>query len=220
MRSVALLVAAAGLFLLAAAAPASARPAKGDAAGPGEAGACIARRQLDFGTAWLNTLAGSPEEAALIATRRKDVDSCLKKSGSAAAAVGQPELREGMASELLKRRFPRLPATAPFPPGTSPWFAAKLISAPNARFDRAAARTEIFANCVALSQWSDTVALLAADPVRATQAAEALRPALGACLTPSLTVKFKVESLRSMLANAVYHIMSTASLNGAAAAKS
>lgn len=175
---------------------------------------CIVRRQPKFAEAWLAVLPGSPEEDAVIAASQKDFDACISKSRVVIdeVATSRSSLRGPVAEQLLERRSAKLPGTAPMPEDSSPWFSERVIAMPDGVMDRGELRTELFAHCVALNQWPETIAFLGTERGGASEMAamKLLKPALGECLTAGTTVGFKPPTLRPMLANAVYHLVSTA----------
>lgn len=184
-----------------------------DAAGAKEGFAeCVVRRDAKFAAAWLKLLPGSPEEQALIAGSRKSFDACVAKSGIVIDDVttSRSSLRGPVAGRLLATRLSDLPQVAPLPPGATPWFTQAVMATPDAVMDRGELRTELFAHCVVLRQWPESLAFLRTqrkDPAE-VPAMKALGPALSACLTEGTTVSFRPQTLRPMLANAVYHIAS------------
>jgi hypothetical protein len=225
-----LLLAAAAVLALLAAGPAGAQRTGsriGQTATPGsekDAAAaieiiaqCLGDRRPDFLRRWLQMLPGTREEYRFVSAEEGDLSVCMDSQSlvldGKVLTLKARSLRLPSARAMVRRMLPGAPAQSPMAQDSDPWFLAQLTALPReADLDRAALAFQDFGHCVAVRDWTGTLALLRAEPGSAREAAAVrkLVPVLGPCLTDDVKITITPGNLRDVLAEPVYHILAAA----------
>ncbi|HEV2817505.1 MAG TPA: hypothetical protein VGW40_09845 [Allosphingosinicella sp.] len=181
-------------------------------------GECLAQRRPELVRRWLNMLPGSREELALLDAQEGDFDVCASDDqfilGGGRELLYTPRrLRVPAALATVRRSIGRAPERSPLPADSDPWFVPALNALPSgSTIDRGSLLAQEFGHCVAVTDWANARALLAAREGSSQEggAFEALRPVLAGCVPQGLRLEITPKALREYLAEPFYHVMTAA----------
>lgn len=170
---------------------------------------------------WLLTLPGSAEEKKIVSLSLDNSSSCLVNSyhdnaDTIRLTVPTYQLRLAIAEVALSRYLTSLPYNRPDTMTNRPWFSDFNLTDEylKSTVSIQALAGLSFGHCVAYSGWAETVSFLRTRPSLASNAAlSTLKPLLGSCLTAGSELVVTPSSLRSLLSEAVWHVVSRPSAN-------
>ena len=177
---------------------------------------CSFERRPAFARKLLSTLPGSPEESK--AFQREVDDLGMVCMDNDRLVMDGMQLR--FKAHLMRWRFALLairgewlkqwPASLPQAKDKDPWFMPALSALPaGAEVNRAVLTLQDFGHCVAVSDWDGTRKFLSASDGSPEEkaAVKQLLPVLGPCLSKDVSLKLTPNTLRTTLAEPVYHIL-------------
>jgi hypothetical protein len=176
---------------------------------------CVVKRQPRLSDQWLQSLPGSSEEEKVVDKLSDDFSFCMEddralNTNGIALGIGHREFRRAVALASLNHLFPVLPASPPLDSQSKAWFWPQLAALPpGGKADTGELGVDEFGHCMATGHWSAVRAFLASAPQSAEEsgALGALLPFLAPCLPAQVTVKFDRPSLRGILGEAAYHVL-------------
>ena len=174
---------------------------------------CVIERHPEWTRRWLSTLPGSREERQVAGGAHWAFYNCLSAANGEDVWNYQADLqssRERVAVGMLAREFPALPEALPPTSAAGSWIAKSTADIAGRRsVDRRAIQMLMFGDCLARTDWTNTAAYLrsAADSPEERDSLRALRPNMGGCLPPGLTATVERPRMRTLLSEAVYHIL-------------
>lgn len=179
---------------------------------------CLAQRRPELARRWFALLPGSSEEGALLDAQEDDFDVCISDDqfivgGGRELRYSPRRLRVPTALAMVRRSLSRAPEQSPVAANSEPWFVASLnAAAPGSTIDRGSVLAQEFGHCLAVTNWPQSRALLAAPEgsPEETSAFAALRPILADCLPQGLQLEITPKSLRDYIAEPFYHILAAA----------
>ena len=173
---------------------------------------CWAARQPAKAVRWMDIVPGSPDEQTKIFADLREFETCMHDDklvlDDKSLRFKPPAMRRpvaiALAQDALRRR--PIPTTAPVLP-TLAWFKGKMSS--SGGYDAAALSMQAFGQCVAIADWSHSIAMLRALPNSENEIAafKALVPVLGPCIPEGERVTLTRPIVRQVLAEPVYHLM-------------
>jgi hypothetical protein len=174
---------------------------------------CVIDRNPEGVRRWMSTLPGSREELQVAGYSRWVFTTCLSAANGEDVWNYQAELqssRERVAVGLLAKDFPTLPETLPPAPAAGSWIATSTADIAQRRsFNRGAVQMLMFGDCLARTDWPSTASYLRSAPDSAEErdTLRALHPHMAGCLPPGLTATIERSRMRTLLSEAVYHIL-------------
>lgn len=159
---------------------------------------------------FLAAVPGSYEQSQAYAKMEGALGVCLNQPKlvfeGGELQVETDRLHRGLAFYMLRAQAEKLPATAPAAQDDRPWFRTKIEE--GSSYNGFAIGVEKFGRCVAIADWTQSRALVLAQPGSKDEAnaLKQLRPVMDNCLTQGARINIDRRLVQHVIGDAMYHL--------------